>query len=247
MLAISELTLGYISGKEKNIVIKDFSCELSKGSILAIVGPSGCGKTTLLKALAGLIDKLSGEINYQGRELSPKSVTIGYIPQSYGLLPWKNVRDNCCFCAGKGEVNEEELVNLSRELKIDDLLMRYPRELSGGQAQRVALARAFIMKPDLLLLDEPYSALDIATSDYCRELTYSLCQEYKTTAVIVTHGLEDAMYLADNILVMGTKGKVIHSEKNTWKGMKEDLPSEYFALLQKLKKKILMEADKERL
>lgn len=247
MLTISELDLGYISGKEKNIVIKDFSCELSKGSILAIVGPSGCGKTTLLKGLAGLIDKLSGEISYQGRELSPKNVTIGYIPQSYGLLPWKTVRDNCCFCAVNHKVNEEELLSLCRELKIDGLLNRYPSELSGGQAQRVALARAFTMKPDLLLLDEPYSALDIATSDYCRELTYTLCQEYETTVVIVTHGLEDAMYLADNIVVVGNGGRIIHNQKNPWKGIKEDLPSEYFTLLQKLKKKILLEADKEHL
>ncbi len=247
MLAISDLTLGYTSGKEKNIVIKDFSYELSKGSILAIIGPSGCGKTTLLKGLAGLVEKLSGEITYQGRGLSPKYTTIGYIPQSYGLLPWKNVRDNCCFCAVKDKVNEEEFLDLCRELKIEALLKRYPRELSGGQAQRVALARAFIMKPDLLLMDEPYSALDIATSDYCRELTYSLCQEYKTTGVIVTHGIEDAMYLADNIVVVGNKGRIIHSQKNPWRGIKENLPSEYFTLLQEMKRKILLEADKEQL
>ena len=146
MLEVENLTARY--PRASRPVIDGLSFSLGEGGLLALLGPSGCGKTTLLNLLAGVLPPAGGSVRFCGAPLSPRDTAIGLIPQSYGLLPWKTVRENCLFCARlRGASGERELDALCARLGIGGLLDRYPRELSGGQAQRAALARALLMKP----------------------------------------------------------------------------------------------------
>ena len=128
-----------------------------------MIGPSGCGKSTLLKVIAGLIKDFEGEALINGRQVDTKAVTIGFMPQNYGLLPWRTAEENIrlgCRIKGKWQQKDEQrLRELTSLLGLEGLLKRYPHELSGGQQQRVSLARVFLLRPDILLMDEPFSAL----------------------------------------------------------------------------------------
>lgn len=207
-----------------------------EGGVLAILGPSGCGKTTLLNVLAGVLPKISGNILFHGRPLNPSDAAIGLIPQSYGLLPWKTVRQNCLFCASLRHKTAEPEA-LAQRLGIGALLDRYPRELSGGQAQRAALARALLMEPDLLLLDEPFAALDLAAAARARRLCGSLFQETGVTALAVTHRPDDALYLGDSIAVMEPRGFRCILQ-NPWRGT-EGAETGRMAFAARLEKEIL--------
>lgn len=190
-------------------VLNGVSFILEKGTVLAILGPSGCGKTTLLNILVGVMRPRSGQTLLDGAPLSTKTTPVGLVPQGYGLLPWKTVRQNCLFPLGTGAKSQErerELDALCTRLGIGELLNRYPRSLSGGQAQRAALARALLLRPRLLLLDEPFGALDDAASASAQTLFRSLCKEQGLTAIVVTHRQEEALYLADRIAVMEPGG-----------------------------------------
>ena len=237
MLEVQKLTVAYDSSNTP--VIEELSFALPIGGLLAVVGASGCGKTTLINTLAGVIAPQSGQILFQSEILSPQTTRIGLIPQSYGLLPWKNVRSNILFCMGNTKVQAHELLHICERLGISLLLERYPHELSGGQAQRVALARAFIMQPRLLLMDEPFAALDIASAHRAKQLTLALFEEYGATGIVVTHRLEEAMYLATHIAVMGNKGSFIEICANPWQGKEVQQDSAYLHFAQELRQKLL--------
>lgn len=226
VLTVTNLRVGYAGVP----VLRGLSFTL-EGGVLAILGPSGCGKTTLLNVLAGVLPQTGGEVLFHGRPLEPASTAIGLIPQGYGLLPWKTVRENCLLCAklrGR-QVNPEPL---ARELGIDFLLDRYPRALSGGQAQRVALARALLMEPALLLLDEPFAALDMAVLNRTRRLCLDMLRERRMTALVVTHRLEDALCLGNSIAVMDRRGFRCFLD-NPWQGA-DDPTAAHTALLARL-------------
>ncbi len=196
-------------------VIEGLSFTLPDGGSLALLGPSGCGKTTLLHLLCGVLTPEHGELRFDGEPLTPKKVPIGLVPQGYGLLPWKTVRENCLFAARlRGGEDAAALDSLAARLGLTALLRRYPPELSGGQAQRVALARALLMRPRLLLLDEPFSALDIGTAAEARTLCHSLWQESGATLVLATHQIEEALCFARRIAVMGPGGRFLALHEN---------------------------------
>ena len=160
MIEIADLTVRYRSDNDIYTAIKDFSLTIPSGGTCAVIGPSGCGKSTLLKVVAGLIKEYDGSVSINGQPVNPKGQTIGFMPQNYGLLPWKTVYDNVIL--GMKIKKSPELLDrnvikhLMRQLGIEGLARRYPNELSGGQQQRVALARVFALQPDVLLMDEPY-------------------------------------------------------------------------------------------
>jgi ABC-type nitrate/sulfonate/bicarbonate transport system ATPase subunit len=207
MLEIDNISVSYSSEKKSINALGPISMKIASGDIYAVIGPSGCGKSSLLHVLSGIIKDYRGQVLLKGEELNPKKHNIGFIPQNFGLLPWKNVQKNCLLSlkikgiAIDSSLNERIEYILNR-LDINSLKNRYPNELSGGQKQRVAIARAFIMNPDLLLMDEPFSALDALTREDAQELFVDIWNQYKTTTVFVTHSIEEAIYMGKKIVIM---------------------------------------------
>lgn len=201
MLTVKNLNLSY----GKNPILNDISFEIGKGDILTVVGPSGCGKSTLLNILGGIIKNYSGHISLNNKDLSQSGIHCGYVPQALGLLPWKKVKDNIFlpFKIDKTMIlDSEEAGKVISELGISDLLNRYPSQLSGGQKQRVALARVFTAKPDLLLMDEPFSALDTLTAETSRKLFFEIWKKHRATTIFTTHNLNEAASLGKYILLL---------------------------------------------
>lgn len=200
----SSLSLQHVSvSLGKQLILKDISFEMPVGEILTVVGPSGSGKSTLLNILGGIIKDYKGEISFNNQPVS--SLIRGYIPQNLGLLPWKKVKDNI-FLANKINrhinIADDEALDIIQELGIETLLDRFPSELSGGQKQRVGLARLFVSKPDILLMDEPFSALDTFTAETSRTLFLELWKKRKITTIFTTHNLLEAVKLGKQILIM---------------------------------------------
>ena len=201
MLHVKELSAKF----DKTTVLDDISFNLEKGDILSIVGPSGCGKSTMLNIFAGIIKNYSGSIQMGDKTLGEYPVSRGYMPQTLGLLPWKKVKDNIFlpFKIDKSKSLDKDKSNkIISELGIAELLNRYPSQLSGGQQQRVALARVFIAQPELLLMDEPFSALDMLTADTSRKLFFDIWKEHRATTIFTTHNLREALSLGKYILLL---------------------------------------------
>ncbi|MBI4039897.1 ABC transporter ATP-binding protein [Candidatus Daviesbacteria bacterium] len=178
--------------------VKDFSLEASQGEFFCLVGPSGCGKSTLLKIITGVEQPTSGELNLSG--------STSMVFQSGALLPWMSVKENVAFglkMKGLNEILTNQLV--TKYLKMVGLAGfgdKYPRELSGGQRQRIGIARALAVEPEVLLLDEPFSALDALTTEALYRDLLKIWQDTKITVIMVSHLLEEAVLLADRIGVM---------------------------------------------
>jgi len=207
MLKIDNLTVCYKNGNKTVEALGPISIRIDTGDIYAVIGPSGCGKSTLLHVLSGVVKASGGCALLNDEAIDPGKHNIGFIPQNYGLLPWKTVQKNSLLSLRiKGRaINDEarsRMEHIQDRLGISHLKDRYPKELSGGQKQRVAIARAFIMKPDLLLMDEPFSALDALGREEAQELFMGIWNQYNTTALFVTHSIEEAIYVGKKIVIM---------------------------------------------
>ena len=186
-------------------VLKDISFYLEKGKTLTVVGPSGCGKSTLLNVLSGIIKNYKGEILMGTTLLKDAELKYGYVPQNLGLLPWKRVKENIMLperISKNNKIDSNDAKDIIAKLELTDLLDRYPSQLSGGQRQRVALARVFTSQSDILLMDEPFSALDTLTADTSRELFLDLWRKYQPTTIFTTHNLSEAVKLGEHILLL---------------------------------------------
>ena len=209
-----------ISKKVGNkIILDDISLKIDEGSFVVFIGPSGCGKTTTLKLMNKLIEPTSGEIYIDGKPISKEDPiklrrNIGYVIQSIGLFPHLTIRENIELIPKlKKDQTDEEIEEKTLELmkmvglNPDEFLDKYPSELSGGQQQRIGLVRAIATDAKIILMDEPFSALDPITRTQLQEWLYSLQEELKKTIVFVTHDMDEALKLADKICIM-KDGKV---------------------------------------
>lgn len=254
MLLLEDVCISYQKKKQKYPIIQDLSLTIHEGEALVILGPSGCGKSTLVNALAGSLSIDSGHVFFikeqQKQSLNPKTHKIGIIPQNYGLLPWKTVRENSILPLKirKEKITEKitrEMENIFSSLNISHLLDKYPKELSGGQVQRAAIARAFIQKPDLLLMDEPFSALDAITREEARELFLMIWEKNRPTTILVTHSIEEALYLGNTIIVMGSKnGEIKYRMENPYFGKLDPKSKDYLETKQLLREKLKSEDEK---
>lgn len=230
-LSVKNLSLDYQSGNNITPALKDISFALEQGLICALAGPSGGGKSSLLNILGGVIRSYRGAVFLGGEPLDPKRHQVALVPQSYGLLPWKTIKENILLPLqlGKRALSPNERNEVISSLGLCELLSRYPHELSGGQCQRAALARAFCMKPDLLLLDEAFSALDITTGEKSRRLFLDLWQRYPTTTILVTHNPYEAVSLSERTIVIGGKpGQILSDlQKPTEESLKAELYQAY--------------------
>ena len=193
---------------DENLVLENLNLKLVEGEIISIVGTSGSGKTTLLNCISGICSFDVGEIFVDSKPvhlLEPNKRNIGFVFQESTLLPHLNVLDNITF--NLKNIEKEELSFLLEKIQISKLNKRYPHELSGGEVQRVSVARSLIRKPDLLLLDEPFTNLDSISKKKTKELILNLIKKTNTTTIIVSHDINEALEISDKILVLDSDKK----------------------------------------
>ena len=205
----------HVRGLEKRFeenevqVLKDISFSVPGTGSLAIVGPSGCGKTTLLYILAGLIRPSAGSVTVHGREVRAPSMRTSFILQDFGLLPWRTVGQNVCLgmkVQGWDKVSQRTTSErILAELGLLEYRDRYPGSLSGGEKQRIAIGRALATDPELLLMDEPFSSLDALTREMLQNQLMALWKNKGLTTILVTHSVEEAVFLGSSILVLSKR------------------------------------------
>lgn len=205
-LTVEGVKKTFVSAKESKTVLDGISFELPFHDSLAIVGPSGCGKTTLLLMIAGLVQPTEGSIYFQDSLVTSPNRKTALVLQEYGLFPWKKVAANILLGAKlQGiKVSDQKLETLENELDIEGLDHLYPTQLSGGQRQRVALARALLLNPLLLLLDEPFAAIDTVTREKLQNQLLKAFNKREFSFIIVTHNIEEAVFLGKKIIILGT-------------------------------------------
>jgi len=183
-----------------------------RGEVVTLVGPSGCGKSTLLRIVAGLDTQYCGQVLVNGAAPQLHSRDVGFIFQEPRLLPWLSVAENVGFDLGRGGGKHPRVRELLGEVGLADFADAYPKQLSGGMAQRAAIARGLFAQPSLLLLDEPFSAVDAFTRMRLQELLLSIAKRHGTTLLFVTHDVNEAVYLSDCVLVLASNPGRISGE-----------------------------------
>ncbi len=213
-LIINHVDFSYAGNK----VLQQISLSIAPGEFVTLLGPSGCGKTTLLRMLAGLAHPDSGNLQWNGKEIKTPSPERGVVFQDYSLFPWLTLASNITLAIRKSrrKIGRSDSRTLAHEfirlVGLEGSEGKYPFELSGGMRQRGAIARALAAEPDVLLLDEPFGALDPATRTRLQELLLDLCEtkQHKITTVFVTHDIREAVFMGNRVVVLGsTPGRII--------------------------------------
>lgn len=221
-IQIKGVTKRYSSGKQDTLALQEVNIDIASGEFIAIVGPSGCGKSTLMRLIAGLLPATTGSITVEGKPVQGPVTDIGIVFQSPVLLEWRNTLDNVLFQADIRGLSvkdyRERALQLLKQVSLQDFAHCYPHELSGGMRQRASIARALLHNPPLLLMDEPFGALDALTREQMRLDLEALWLSTRKTVVFITHSVDEAVLLADRVLVMGPRpGRVV-------KELRIDLP-----------------------
>lgn len=226
-------------------ILKDVNFSVDKGEFLCMVGPSGCGKTTLLKCIAGL-RKYTGEIFIAGSQSEGINRKIGYVFQEFSLFPFRTVRGNMEFgleIQKRPKMKREETVAAALDLfRLHEFENAYPRELSGGMQKKVAIARALATNPEILLMDEPFVSLDAQTRNMLQKELLRIWQKTKKTIIFVTHNVDEAVFLADRVMVLTKRPATIKTEFSIDLKRERDRTSPEFV---SIRKEILKELEVE--
>lgn len=232
-----------------NTVLKNVDLSLAENSFTCLLGPSGCGKSTLLSMIGGFARPSKGSVIVDGSVISEPSADRGVVFQEYGLFPWRTALDNVAFgpmLAGRSRV--EQVATAQRYLAMVNLAgheNKYPSDLSGGMKQRVAIARALANEPSILLMDEPFGALDAQTREILQEELLRICEQKKMTVVFVTHSISESIFLADQIVVMATRPGGVKEVIDVGLPFPRDRAShEFVALEKRIKQSVREEVDK---
>lgn len=209
-LCVENLSISF----DKQLILNHIDFQIRQGEFVALLGPSGCGKSTILNILAGLLSKETGIIKVDNQEIKGLSDHFAYMPQSDLLLPWKTILDNVTLY---GQINHDSKAkeNALKEFKtfgLDGYQNSYPDQLSGGMRQRAAFLRTALCKADILLLDEPFGALDVITRNDMQDWLLDLRKQYNRTTLLVTHDIDEALFLADRILILSHRPASILKE-----------------------------------
>lgn len=220
-------------------VLENINFQLEKGDFVTVIGPSGCGKSTLLKIIAGLDNDFEGEIIIDGERITKPSKKQGFIFQEHRLFPWLTVEENIAADLSlKDKYVKDKVKEWVKIVRLDGFEKSYPKEISGGMSQRVAIARALLRDPNVLLLDEPFGALDAFTRSHLQEVLLNIWEQKKTTMIFVTHDIDEAIYLSNRIVIMSAKPGKIH------KVIENNLPyprSKTSESFQEIRKKVLQQ------
>lgn len=216
LLRVEGLNTSYRQSDGRLLVLNDISFQVTEREFLCLVGPSGCGKTTLLKLIAGLEQPAAGQVHLAGQEVKRPSRNVGFVFQEPTLMDWRTVESNVTLPLELNGVGAKKARDKARELlelvRLTGFEGAYPTQLSGGMAQRVALARALVHDPQLLLLDEPFGALDALTRERMGRELLRIWQAHQKTVVMVTHSVPEAVFLADRVLVLGPRPASVVAE-----------------------------------
>jgi NitT/TauT family transport system ATP-binding protein len=208
MLDVTGISHTYGSGAKTHTALGSITFTVEKGEIVCIVGPSGCGKSTLLRAVSGLMPPSAGESRFMGDVIRQVPVDLAFVFQEYSksLFPWLTVRGNVAFpLKARGMSRKERnraVEDALSSVGLADAVDKYPWQLSGGMQQRVAIARALVCQPSLLLMDEPFASVDAQTRGELEDLLLNVRREYNTTVLLVTHDIDESVYLSDRVLVL---------------------------------------------
>ena len=221
-VVIDNISISYFNRNKNVYALRDISTTINPGEFVCLLGPSGCGKSSLLNGIAGFVDPSKGQFYLDNKKIMGPSPEMGMVFQQYSLYPWKTVKENIAFgpsINNRGDESPDKIaMNFLEMIGLSKYANHYPNELSGGMQQRVGIARALANYPDVLLMDEPFGALDSQTRIIMQENLLKLWREFKITVVFVTHDIDEAVFLADRILLMSTlPGKIK-------KDLKIDLP-----------------------
>ena len=205
MIQVEDLSKRY--RQDLPLILDGLSFSVPHGETLSIIGPSGCGKTTLLYILGGLLAFTGGKVSIDNTEVNKPTKQTSLIFQDFGLLPWKTAWENACLgmkIAGFAKSKQAAIAEtIFKDLGISQLKNSYPIQLSGGEKQRVGIARSLAVSPELLLMDEPFSALDAMTREKLQDLILAKWKERQFTTVLVTHSIEEAVFLGRKIMILG--------------------------------------------
>jgi len=209
-----DVTIAFDTPGHRNVAVEATSLDIAAGEFVCLLGPSGCGKSTLMNAVAGFVQPSAGRLTVDGQAVSRPGPERGMVFQQHSLFPWKTVLRNVMFgplMAGAGEVEAESTARTFLNMVgLEGFAGHYPMTLSGGMQQRVGIARALANYPSVLLMDEPFGALDAQTRGMMQESLLKLWDEFETTVLFVTHDIDEAVFLADRVLVMSAApGRII--------------------------------------
>lgn len=211
MLEIQHLQKTY-PGSECHALV-DFDLTIDDGEFVSLIGPSGCGKTTALRIIAGLLEPSGGDVLINGVSALAPSRDKAMVFQEFNLFPWRTAQTNVAYGLEMQGMGKRERMSIAAEylelVGLSDRANHYPNQLSGGQCQRVGLARALAIQPKLMLMDEPFGALDALTREHLQALLQKICVERKLSVLFVTHSIDEAIFLSDRMVVMGVPGRVI--------------------------------------
>lgn len=216
IVSLVDVCMNYQTLEGETPALKNINLDVKEGEFIGIVGPSGCGKTTILSLISGLIKPCSGKVLVQGKEVEGPSPMVGYMLQQDYLFEWRNIFQNVMLgleVLGKdNDENREKVNKLLDTYGLSEFKKHYPRQLSGGMRQRAALLRTYLMDGEIMLLDEPFGALDEITRMQMQDWLISVWEKHKKTVLFVTHDIDEAIYLSDRVLVMSDRPGTINGE-----------------------------------
>jgi NitT/TauT family transport system ATP-binding protein len=245
MLTISDVHKRYGGDGAEVVALTDIDLEIDNGEFVSLLGPSGCGKSTLLKIIAGLLPASRGRIAIKGSPVTAPGAERAVVFQDYALFPWMTVEANVAFGLEARGVPAARRRQIATELLdvvgLGDFAGRFPHHLSGGMKQRVSIARALAVDPEILLMDEPFGALDAQTRSLMQEQLLDLWRRYRKTVVFVTHAIDEAIYLSDRIVVMTARPGRIKAVIDVREARPRDMTAPAMAELQRRVRAVLGE------
>ena len=246
LMTIDGLRVVYRTDDSETVAVDDFTLDVKKGELISIIGPSGCGKTTILRSIAGLLQPTSGKIKIGEHECTTAGSDRGMVFQDFALFPWRTVRKNVEFgmeVAGvPKQEREERAMKYIRAVGLEKFADSRIHELSGGMKQRVGIIRALVMHPAVILMDEPFGALDAQTRNIMQDQLTKIIMHSERTIIFITHSVDEALYLSDRVVMLSKRpAKVKEIIEVPWERPRDRASPEFTAL----RKRILTELEKE--